>query len=63
MTPDVLDQIGKLMPAIEAHMRISKQVERGVFSLCDYTGNWCSPECLILFHCGLRGAITKSRRY
>jgi hypothetical protein len=28
MTPDVLDQFGKLMPAMEAYMRISKQVER-----------------------------------
>ena len=28
MTPDVLDQLGKLMPAMEAYMRISKQVER-----------------------------------
>ena len=28
MTPDALDQFGKLMPAIDSYMRISRQVER-----------------------------------
>ncbi len=32
-----------------------------MFSLCDFSGNWSFPACLVLFHCGVRTPQSQDR--